>query len=456
MHTAYEKIVKATRFRHVTKQDFNQWFVDNKHKVKEFETFVRTLRQARLVRDEDAKAWLWSFYNDPIVKEFSTDEQKRYYMGATSGLARLSAYDAAVVAQELESPGGTNFAFKSAESIRRNMLLRDLFSGIKPRPETRLRAFARDAMLKAAWKEFYQHNRNKPDFLYAEIAKPAANEWMSAYGKRYAFLKAQYEEQTLYAPVLLVADDDTTKEQEYLYELAALQSVLPEDVVTGPCIIATVHPENFAIHTRLVHDVPIKTVRALVEQFWRENVLDDKSIGWQTREKRMAMDAETRNIFLAEADRLSRLCLQRKILEDQEKTSRKALLNIVTSFAKAQGLDPCDIDTPDGIISARRSATVLPDSLQFIVDRMPEAEQRVFKEFKPDPDLMQAKLRELGVDPREWCAGVPDAKKVLAFCEEYGMRAPVEYKLSFAMRQSKKAQEQMEALKKETERSMRM
>jgi hypothetical protein len=103
------------------------------------------------------------------------------------------------------------------------------------------------------------------------------------------------------------------------------------------------------------------------------------------------------------------------------------------------------VDIPGGVIGPKRGFRVDAQRLQRLVDADPEAD--VFSKIVPDPARMEAVLKEIGVDRDRWCYGVPDAKKVVAYCARVGVDPPVEPVVSFFMNsKSASAQDQLERL----------
>ena len=103
-----------------------------------------------------------------------------------------------------------------------------------------------------------------------------------------------------------------------------------------------------------------------------------------------------------------------------------------------------------GPMGANRGTAVKTDELQYIVDKVEDAYLHVFKKTVPNPDLMEAKLKEIGIDERHYCEGVPDAKLVVDFCEARGFQPPIRQTISFRMNTaSAKGKEYLTLLEKD-------
>lgn len=435
---AFQRLVGIRRFADTRFEGFSAWFEGpGKPHVMAFRNVVDALPQAKLILDDDVLAWIWSFHNDPSMKMLPEAERRRYLIGSCAGLRKLSAYDAGIVAQEIDAPDSWNFAFKSAESIRRGVLLRDLYAPVPARPETRLRSFARQAMIREAWRAVHEASRKLPGYTRTEIMDSREGDWTSAYGNRYAFMRVERKGTAdLWFPCLLVADDDGDKETEFFYEIGGVAAAIPKEYATGDAVICTVSPRDYTLGTRFVSRENVARyagiVAAATEVFWNEHVFGDKPLRTEREEKkRIPLDAETLERFSALARDAAKLSLVKSRLEATDRLLRKEMQAIVRDAAWKEKCSVHDIDIPQGYVVASRGMTVLESDLQYIADKMPGAAEAMTGAIVPDPELMEAKLREIGVDDRYWCVAKPDVARVAEWCDENGVRPPLKPRVSF-------------------------
>lgn len=417
---------------------------------------VRGLRQGKMIGKDDARAFLWSFFHDPLIEGMDREERRRWQMGMMSGLSRLSAYDLAVIVRELEGDGGSFWAFKSAEQIRRHLLLKDLFSAPKANPESRLRRYARSEMEKAAWEA--AHDVSVSDSAYRQtriLPKNPEHPHISAFGDRYLFLERDFGERKDIVPCLMVVDDDYEKLDEYSFELGALAAI-GNSVLCAVCVI---DPREFSIRTKIADEKVFGKARDLAipcaARFWREHVLKDVPIPRSRRELgSISLEGEDLDRYEKLAKRLVGVCSLKKKAEEHEKALRKALQEMARMRVKSGGGDLSDLCIDRmGACSPVKGWRVQEDELQYMVDHVPGAGEAVFSKIKADPELMEAKLREIGVDERLYCYGVPDTDRIMEYCRENNFSLPLRPTLMFRVEGKTAAgKAQMERAQMEAER----
>lgn len=435
---AFQHIAAIRRFSHYRIEEFIEWQEgEGKPHVEAFLDTVQVLPQARLIEEDAAKAWIWAFYHDPETQKLSEEERRSYLIGACGGLRKLSAYDAAIVTQELDNPDTWSYAFKSAEAIRRGLLLKDMYSTTPAKPESRLREFARPSMRRECWLTVHEANRKNPGYIRTEIMESRESDWVSAYGQRYAFLREEYKDKELWHPCLLVADDDKAKEAEFFYELGGVAAALPNEYELGDCVICIVSPRDYTIHAKLVPAEKIlekkNAVNACVERFWNEYVLTDTPLLHYKEKKLIPLDADTLEQLASLYRDIAAFSIAKKRCEAAETNARKELSRIARDIAFKERCSVHDLDFPKGLLLPVRGMDIQDEELQYMVDTVPGAGEAVFSKISPDTEMMVSKLKEIGVDERHWCVGVPDVKSIQDFCERNGYRAPLKPRLSFVI-----------------------
>lgn len=438
-HEAWLKIKNIPRHATTPEKAISEW-VNGPGKI-QYEAFRNqylALAQSEHVAEADIIAWIWSFYHDPDIKELSVEDRRRYLLGAVSGMRKLSAYDAGVVASEMS--GEYNFSFKSAESVRRAMLLKDVYAAIPARSETRLRNLARERMKADTLRAVARLLAKDDAFSRIEMLEGKEGDTIAAHSNRYAFIRAEFTgKPDMWVPCLFVADNDASKEKAYFYELAAICGTFETVSDIVGVAICTIDPGNFSLTTRVLPvsmiEPYIGRVKECTEKFLAENVLRDIPLPPPAAPEGMRdLAGEELEKFKKLSREIATLSILRKSAEDKEKALRKELKALVRNFAKVEGITEHQVHISAGnAMAATRFMSIDFEALDGLVMRNPEICNHIFGSVKPDPDLMEKKLREIGVDERYWCSGTPDAKLIEEFCRTHGLRAPLTPRVTFRL-----------------------
>lgn len=437
---AWAKIAQTKLYLDVTEKDVGDWLEGEGAAILSwFRNHVRSLPQSPKIAESDILAWIWSFHHDPGILSLDDETARRFFLGAVQGMRNLSAYDAAVVAAELS--GRPVWAFRDAETIRRNMLLKNVYARMPSRVENRLKAYAAPAMREAAWKTISGITAPGEE---VDVTYGMESPWISAFGRRYAFFRRRIGKMAdLWYPCIFTCDDDTDKDLSL--ELAALAAVIGENGMVGGALVCNVSPKDYSVSAKLVKRESVVSgideVREAAERFMRDHVIADSPVAFKSSGK-IELSGAAAAEFVSVSEEMAKISALRKAAEKKESALRARLWRIVKDCAWESCAGMEDVKVPKSLVSMARVDKIDYSALDSILSRHPGAYGHIFRKVVPVKELMEKKLRELGVPEAEWCEGIADVNLIREFCKKENLVPPLKRSVCFRINtRSQKAKE---------------
>lgn len=409
---------------------FLGWLDRMEPKVSAFLVEKDALPYGKNIPDERALVWFYRMnsvlekrpYMDSIDREWHIRER----------LGKISPRELATVMRKFR--GDTAFEVKNAETIRRAMLMMTAPEAYSPTPNSRLLQLARSAMTNEAEKLAGRFFPGKHPLTYRQPNNP----FIVAAGNRYRFifLSNNEEEVTLnerYFPFLFLTNF-SGETSDIIDELGVLASICSENCPGVGWV--SIDSSTFVVSTGFCDKEVIRPhaeeAKDAAERFFHDHLAGNIPMPWTPRKE---VDGMLSGRSLSRFEDLSREAAVMTFLEKAAKERgaeiRAKMENAVRTGALDLGTVPENVGVPSQLFTMRTKQVVDEEGLENLLS-VPGARENVMT-WKPDAKKMEKVLKKAKAPREEWCVEAVDPARVLAFCDEEGMDAPVTASISFAL-----------------------
>lgn len=429
-----EKLVPAPEFRNLKATDISKWANNNKT-LDNLLSFRDSLPQGKLISTADVCAWLYSL-EERVGKNVDLRNLK-------ARMTKISPYEAGIILREFEEGTPPWYRGRSAEDIRRFMLMRDLYSDYyakHDRPQRKLVSAFYSQMDQACHnraQELVSNDYGPCKLLYVPGNRLENHARIAATGMRYAFLKQEgaQDGQSIFCPCIFVVNGKEDDEFAYAPEVGAMALLVEKENIPAAFVCA-LNPETYDISVSVIPKEQVlifrEKVGKAVDTFWQENVLGDTPFTSTPKSSdRLKMDTEGQARYMKMANAIGRLYVAKKKIEEEQERLRVELDAFMREYARENGAYVEDVQPPSAIISMVRAKKVNLEEAQRILDAMPTAANTIISKLEPNMEMMVRYMKEHGVDERFWKQAKINPDMLIEFCNENGMEAPVSTVVSF-------------------------